>query len=356
MPTLNEYASLSAHVYNDQRGGGPQAEINKLELPPGWQTLGDGFAVGANLNINPFSFTAEAYISGSGEIVIAYKGTDFLTQLEGRAWNTVADLLADVGMATALANLNVPQQLYAASYFAAVKDWAVSNGHDPAKISFTGHSLGGGLASNMAVWFDKKATVFAEGPFEIGVAQQAGDDRSDRHPHRFRPRQAEAWPFSKRSIELRAMLPPEFLTQEFARREANVTNRSNEGEFLELLPRDPADGRGQQPRHCDPSRIPTHLDRAVALHSMNLHAAFLFDDRFRLSAVDMPAADSRPARQDAPHRRSEFCEGRFRHPAGERSAAARVRQRQRAEALQCRPSDDPASGRRRRSRDRCKPP
>src|SRR5215203_5409950 len=152
MPTLNEYASLSAHVYNDQRGGGPRAGTNKLDLPSGWQALERlGFVTGTYLNTNPFSFTAEAYINGSGEIVIAYKGTDFLTQFEGRSWNTAADMLADIGMASALANLNVPQQLYSASYFAAVKDWAVSNGHDPAKISFTGHSLGGGLASNMAV-------------------------------------------------------------------------------------------------------------------------------------------------------------------------------------------------------------
>ncbi|MEB1262594.1 hemolysin, partial [Xanthomonas campestris pv. campestris] len=41
---------------------------------------------------------------------------------------------------------------------------------DPAKTSFTGHSLGGGLASLMAVYFDKKAIVFDQAPFELSAA------------------------------------------------------------------------------------------------------------------------------------------------------------------------------------------
>ena len=66
-------------------------------------------------------------------------------------------------------NFNLGQQLYASSYFLAVKDWAAQNGYGASTISFTGHSLGGGLASNMAVWFDRSATTFAEGPFEISA-------------------------------------------------------------------------------------------------------------------------------------------------------------------------------------------
>ncbi len=34
-------------------------------------------------------------------------------------------------------------------------------------ISFTGHSLGGGIASLMAVFFNKQATVFDEAPFQL---------------------------------------------------------------------------------------------------------------------------------------------------------------------------------------------
>jgi pimeloyl-ACP methyl ester carboxylesterase len=36
-------------------------------------------------------------------------------------------------------------------------------------VTFTGHSLGGGLASVMAVFFDRKAVTFAEAPFENSV-------------------------------------------------------------------------------------------------------------------------------------------------------------------------------------------
>ena len=36
-------------------------------------------------------------------------------------------------------------------------------------ITFTGHSLGGGLASLMAVYFDKQATVFDEAPFQLAA-------------------------------------------------------------------------------------------------------------------------------------------------------------------------------------------
>jgi hypothetical protein len=38
-----------------------------------------------------------------------------------------------------------------------------------ANISFTGHSLGGGLASLMAVFFDKPATVFDQAPFALAA-------------------------------------------------------------------------------------------------------------------------------------------------------------------------------------------
>jgi hypothetical protein len=40
MPTLLEYAALSAVIYNDQRGGGGgQTTTNTLPPPPGWQDL-----------------------------------------------------------------------------------------------------------------------------------------------------------------------------------------------------------------------------------------------------------------------------------------------------------------------------
>lgn len=53
MATTNEYASFSAHVYNNQRGGDDANldDVNRLSLSPGWKNLSDlGFAPGDNLN------------------------------------------------------------------------------------------------------------------------------------------------------------------------------------------------------------------------------------------------------------------------------------------------------------------
>ena len=42
MATTNEYAAFSAHVYNDQRGGGVSENANnKLPVPPGWKNLSE---------------------------------------------------------------------------------------------------------------------------------------------------------------------------------------------------------------------------------------------------------------------------------------------------------------------------
>ena len=53
MATTNEYAAFSAHVYNNQRGGGDANldDVNRLSLPPGWKELSElGFVPGDNLN------------------------------------------------------------------------------------------------------------------------------------------------------------------------------------------------------------------------------------------------------------------------------------------------------------------
>jgi len=137
MATNLENAALAALVYNDQRGGGNGSPINRLPLPPGWQSLSDlGFTAGDNLNaLNPFSFTGGAYLNAAtGEIVIAYKGTDFLLEFAGRAWNTAGDLAADLGLTfDRLLPLGIGQQLSASAYYLAVKDGAVQHGHDPAR-------------------------------------------------------------------------------------------------------------------------------------------------------------------------------------------------------------------------------
>ena len=284
MPTLKEYAALAANVYNDQRGGGGLSIINHLDVPLGWRKLdSDEFAAGDNLNKNPMSFTGGAYVNQeTGEIVVAYKGTDFLLEFNGRTWNTIADLTADVGLSMARKTVGLYnlQQIAASTYYLAVKDWAVENGFNPDKISFTGHSLGGGLASNIAVWFDKPAITFAEAPFELSAINPALVTTAAS----VLVLQAGVTASSAVLLEIKK-LDSLLDDGEYDRRQSAVTNYYNKGEFLEYL------------RFLLPTVVgvdnaidigPQSILNALALHNMNLHAAFLYDDRLRDLCTKIP--------------------------------------------------------------------
>ena len=138
-PSLLDYAALSAIIYNDIR-----SDKNKLtNSPSGWSQILDDSNAG---------FSAGAYRNGN-DIVIAYKGSDNL-QADvngGLDWST--NLLSFLGAGS-------PQVVSAALFYEAVK--AANPG---ANITFTGHSLGGGMASLMAVYFDRPATTFDQAPF-----------------------------------------------------------------------------------------------------------------------------------------------------------------------------------------------
>jgi hypothetical protein len=166
MTSLPEYAALAAYVYNNERG--LRSTTNRLDVPPSWAGLdpANGFPQQTSYDDNFFSFTAGAFVNQStGEIVISYKGTDFLLELTGRTWNTLGDMATDVAAGMA-GYLSLPQFVQAAAYYQDVKKWATQNGYDASKISFTGHSLGAGIASVMSVWFNRPATLFADAPFE----------------------------------------------------------------------------------------------------------------------------------------------------------------------------------------------
>ncbi len=144
MATSLDYATLSAITYNDVRGN-----LNKLgNLPAGWSQY--------LYTSNP-GFTAGAYKNGN-DIVIAFKGSD-LPELNasGFADWIATNLQAGLGFGST-------QLVDAALFYEAVK--AANPG---ANITFTGHSLGGGVASVMSVWFDKPATTFAEAPFLLSA-------------------------------------------------------------------------------------------------------------------------------------------------------------------------------------------
>jgi hypothetical protein len=95
-------------------------------------------------------FSAGSYVNASRtEVVISYTGTNDAVDIAN--WT--------IGLGAPMPQI-----------FAAVDYYFASKAENPAaNITFTGHSLGGGLASLMAVYFDKPATVFDEAPFQLAA-------------------------------------------------------------------------------------------------------------------------------------------------------------------------------------------
>lgn len=253
MATLLDYAALSAYIYRDARG-----TDNRNPLPSNWSQI--DYSPGGGLN----GFTAGAYKNGT-DIVIAFKGTD--TSLSGliNAAGTVADVTADLALG---AGLGSTQLFQAALFYQQVK-----SANPDANITFTGHSLGGGLASIMSVWFNRPATTFDEAPFEASALN----------------------PLLMAAVSgylgLNGYADSDFLSFIFSYpvtyggREAQVTNNFVKGEALETL------------RAAWPTVLGTDNPIVIGgntslsgstLHSINLAAALLIQDKLRVDTVLLP--------------------------------------------------------------------
>ena len=134
------YAQLASRVYD-------RKDIrNKMTLPQDFTELGwqdDDPLTG---------FSAGVYQNGN-QIVISFTGTNE-KQLKDFV---VANIPSGAGFGSA--------QITRAAELVL----ETMRQHPDAEISFTGHSLGGGLASVMAVLFDKKAVVFDPAPFQASA-------------------------------------------------------------------------------------------------------------------------------------------------------------------------------------------
>jgi hypothetical protein len=146
MTTAIEYALMAGASYISTR-----PDVNKFPVPQGWTEF---FHVPNNPDYPAFTsasgFEAISFTNGS-EIVISFAGT-------GPGSILSADWV-NGNIPLALGNLS-DQLRQAADYYLQVK--AQNPG---ATISFTGHSLGGGLASLMAVFFGESAFTFDQAPF-----------------------------------------------------------------------------------------------------------------------------------------------------------------------------------------------
>ena len=110
-----------------------RSDKNKFPVPAGWSIVPS-----SHFNDISTGFEAVAFQRGTGantEIVISYAGTD--------SDDLTGDVAADLALGAGLAS---EQLLQAAEYYLQIK--AIN---PDAKITLTGHSLGGGLASLVAV-------------------------------------------------------------------------------------------------------------------------------------------------------------------------------------------------------------
>ncbi|WP_324779516.1 calcium-binding protein [Thiobacillus sedimenti] len=151
MATIIDYALMAGASYIDTR-----LPINRFPIPTGWNL------VSRNPQDNTSGFEAATFGNGttiatSTEIVISYAGT-YEKDLTG-------DIAADIGLGAGTGSV---QLLQAADYYLQVK--AANPG---AQITLTGHSLGGGLAALIGVFFGETAVTFDQAPFAQTALFQA---------------------------------------------------------------------------------------------------------------------------------------------------------------------------------------
>ena len=96
MATRDEYLVFAAAAYNDAR-----QDKNKINPPNGWTPIpGPSDTNSGVLALLSSGLSATAFRNdASGEIVISFKGTDFLPD---NLFQTISDLLADLTLGTGL--------------------------------------------------------------------------------------------------------------------------------------------------------------------------------------------------------------------------------------------------------------
>lgn len=199
MVTVNEAAQLSLYVYNIQRDAEqdnrpllPSTDWVRLEYQPD-NSLGFSYGVFQN--------------TATHEIVVSFTGSNEKLAVDFLGTNIPAGL--------GLSGLQINQAAAVANRI--INAYGAQN-----HVTFTGHSLGGGLASVMAVWFNRGAVVFDPAPFE----STALDTNAIQSAREF---------IENTSAEVSADLSLYIGASQFATRERAVTSYFAKGEVLEWL-------------------------------------------------------------------------------------------------------------------------
>ncbi|MFZ4802591.1 MAG: DUF7619 domain-containing protein, partial [Chlorobium sp.] len=245
------YALMAGGSYVSNR-----PDVNKFPVPEGWSKL--------TYENGLHGFEAKSFIKGN-EIVISYAGTNPDTSA---GWgDIVTDLISGIGIYT-------DQLLQAAKFYLDIK-----KNNPYADITLTGHSLGGGLASLVGVFFDQITITFDQAPFRNA---------------------ANEW----NAIALKGLLMSEFsdtglldplnefillelFGPELYVRESKVSNYNVEGEFLTVLCDLSSLSRigSQQTTLLHGAPLPSLMGD---LHSPALLTAFLQNDLFRTVTFKLP--------------------------------------------------------------------
>ena len=146
---VNTLARLSAAAYRHV------ADENVIRESPDWTRIAIAPADGSYSDDPRTGFSAAAYKNAAGDVVIAFAGTNSDLPL-GIDW-----VRANYPAATGYRSPQVEQA--AQFYWQVLNSIGVAN---KSRITFTGHSLGGGLAGLMSVFFDLPAHTFDTAPFE----------------------------------------------------------------------------------------------------------------------------------------------------------------------------------------------
>ncbi len=262
--TTTEYALLADAAYLDIRG-----DANQPVLPSANWTNVDRTLFGLPATPSPSGFSAEVFRKGS-EIVIAFQGTnpDPFSADGIQDWFTNADL-AFFGW--------VDKQLKEAALLYQRVKAAFAEEPAPVSISFTGHSLGGGLAGLMSVYFDRPSVVFAPAPFEM-AARLSGAKA-------LRNEIAQAG-FIDSALDQTANAPTIGVFASLrAGREQQIEGHAVVGEAVERL-RNQSNTLVRWP--LDPIDLGNTELSAVGRHSMQLHVAALESAALADASISLP--------------------------------------------------------------------